>query len=255
MAQKKKPLPKRIVGRLLRLIASRPQGRPKLKVEEPKRILLMRYDRLGDMVITTPLIETLHTIAPQAQIDVLASWRNAELIEHDPRIHQVYRWDGSLIKRIRTLLICRKQNYDITFQLLLWRTTLPGLLAGLLTPHGRVVSRDDSNNRELFDHTYNVISTIHYSEQVYGFLSAGFEIQDELPPMPSYSLSVPPHITTTSVEQLHSLGLRAGRYLLLNLSAGETRRELSTQQNVQLIQGIMESLEQSSLKNTHYWKP
>ena len=101
---KKKPLPKRIAGAILRLLASRPQGRPKLKPDDIRRILLIRYDRLGDMVITTPLIESLSRIAPQAEIDVLASWRNAALIEGDPRIHQVFRWDGSPLKRLRMSL-------------------------------------------------------------------------------------------------------------------------------------------------------
>ncbi|MCE2504394.1 MAG: glycosyltransferase family 9 protein [Chlorobi bacterium] len=248
VARTKKPLPKRIAGKLLRLLASRPQGRPKLKPGDPGRILLIRYDRLGDMIITTPLIEILHNIAPQAEIDVLASWRNASLIEHDPRIHQVLRWDGSPFKRIRTLLDCRKRRYDLTLQLILWRTTLPGLLAGRLTPHGRVVSRDDPNNRDLFDHTYKVNSTTHYAEQVYGFLGAAFDFDDEVPSMPAYSIHTPEKIQKRASKRLIDAGLSPEGYIMINLSAGEKRRELTNEQNIVLVQELLKIAEERSLK-------
>lgn len=237
--RKKKPLPKRIAGAILRLVAARPQGRPKLRPDQLKRVLLVRYDRLGDMVITTPLIETLRQLAPQAEIDVLASWRNAALIEKDPRIHAVHRWDGSPIRRLRTLIACRQRKYDLTFQLILWRTTLPGLLAGMLTPQGRVVSRDDSNNRTIFDHTYKVNSTTHYSEQVYGFLEAGLDIRSGIPEMPPYSLHIHREQEQTTGRKLQESGLEPHSYILLNISAGEKERELTHEQNVHLVQELL----------------
>ncbi len=245
---KKKPLPKRIAGAILRLLASRPQGRPKLKPDDIRRILLIRYDRLGDMVITTPLIESLSRIAPQAEIDVLASWRNAALIEGDPRIHQVFRWDGSPLKRIRTLLACRSRTYDLTIQLILWRTTLPGLLAGLLTPQGRVVSRDDANNRMLFEHTYRVDSTTHYSEQVYGFLGAALDIPGGVPPMPPYSLHRSAEVERHVDEKRTALGLPTGSYILLNISAGEKEREMGAERIAGLLKGLLRLAEDADLK-------
>lgn len=191
------------------------------------------------MVITTPLIETLHRIAPQAEIDVLASWRNAALIADDPRVHRVHRWDGSPLQRLRTLIACRQRSYDLTFQLLLWRTTLPGLLAGTLTPNGRVVSRDDSNNRTIFDHTYQVDSTTHYSEQVYGFIEAGLELPEGIPQMPPYSLHISPSADNNGRKKLSESDLSSKAYILFNISAGETERELTHEQNVGLVSRLL----------------
>ena len=246
--RKKKPLPKRIAGAILRMVAARPQGRPKLRPDQLKRVLLIRYDRLGDMVITTPLIDALRRLAPQAEIDVLASWRNAALIEKDPRIHAVYRWDGSPIRRLRTLIACRQRKYDVTFQLILWRTTLPGLLAGMLTPQGRVVSRDDSNNRTIFDHTYKVNSATHYSEQVYGFLEAGLDIHEGVPEMPPYSLHIHKDQEQATRETLQKSGLETASFILLNISAGEKERELTHEQNVHLVRELLRTGTSRGLK-------
>ena len=240
--RKKKPPLKRLAGRLLRLLAARPQGRQKLRPDQVQRILLIRYDRLGDMVITTPLIESLHSIAPHAEIDILASWRNSALIANDPRVHSIYRWGGSPVKRLQTLLACRKRRYDLTFQLILWRTTLPGLLAGLLTPHGRVVSRDDPNNRVIFDHTYKVDSTTHYCEQVYGFLEAGLDTGGNAPTMPPYSLYIEPDAEKKGEAKLQELAQSPGSYVLLNISAGERERELSQPQLIELVSGLQPTL-------------
>ncbi|MCB0711862.1 MAG: glycosyltransferase family 9 protein [Ignavibacteriae bacterium] len=245
---KKKPLPKRIAGAILRTFAARPQGKPKLKPEELQRVLLIRYDRLGDMVITTPLIETLSKLAPQAEIDLLGSWRNIGLIENDPRIHQVLRWDGSPLKRLQTLIDCRRRGYDLTFQLLLWRTTLPGLLAGLLTPKGRVVSRDDANNRMLFEHTYKVNSTTHYAEQVYGFLGAALDLPYGVPPMPDYSLYRSPEVEDRVDAKRVALRLPTGSYIVLNISAGEREREMNRNQLLTLLRGLIPIAQESALK-------
>lgn len=233
--RKRKPLPKRIVAWLLRLLAARPQGSPRLRPEELRRVLLMRYDKIGDMVITTPLIEALHRIAPQTRIDVLASRANAGLIRDDPRIHHVHLWEKSLFKRIRTILDCRRERYDLTFQLVLWRTTLPGLLAGLLTPHGRIVSRDSAANRELFDYTVVVDASRRYSTQVFAFLAAAVDTGDTPPEMPPYALHIPAPVADEVAGRLRGLGLKKNGFILLNVSAGEPSRELPDAMNVELI--------------------
>lgn len=258
---RKKPLPKRIAAALLRLIAARPQGQPKLKPEMLSRILLVRYDKIGDMVITTPLIQALHRVAPQARIDVLASRANAPLIEKDPRIHRIHLWEKSLLKRIRVIRECRRQRYDLTLQLVLWRTTLPGLLAGLLTPAGRVVSRDSANNRDLFNHTVPIDASQHYARQVFNFFAGSLDLEGvgadatdsaaaptvhTVAPaapqgMPPYSLYIPPEAERRALERLRAEGLERNGYILLNISAGEPARELPDDRSVELIERLRET--------------
>lgn len=241
LSPRKKPLPKRIAAALLRLLAARPQGKPKLKPEELHRVLLIRYDKIGDMVITTPLIDALHKVAPQARIDVLASRANAGLIKDDPRINRIHLWEQSALGRLRIIRQCRRERYDLTLQLLLWRTTLPGLLAGLLTPHGRTVSKDAPNNRELFDHTIRIDASRHYARQVFDFFAGSLDLGD-VPPtaMPSYSLFIPPKAEEEVREKLEAEGIADKGFILLNISAGEPARELPDDRSVELVGKLRE---------------
>lgn len=236
---RRKPLPKRIAARILRLFAGRPQGAPRLKPEAIRRVLLIRYDKIGDMVITTPLIEGLHRVAPGAEIDVLAGRANASLIAKDPRIGRIHIWEKSLLKRIAVIRECRRRDYDLTLQLVLWRTTLPGLLAGLLTPRGRVTSRDNANSRELFDHTVVVDASRPYATQLFRFLAGSLDLDDHPPmEMPPYAIHIPPESVREAEERLRSEGLEKKGYILLNISAGEPSRELPDERNAELTERL-----------------
>ena len=53
-------------------------------------ILVLRYDRIGDMVVTTPLFRALKKGFPDAEFCVLASQTNAAVIRNNPYIDQIY---------------------------------------------------------------------------------------------------------------------------------------------------------------------
>ena len=56
---------------------------------EPKSILVVRRDNIGDMVCTTPLLSALRTQYPMAWIGVLANTYNAPILERNPDVDQV----------------------------------------------------------------------------------------------------------------------------------------------------------------------
>jgi ADP-heptose:LPS heptosyltransferase len=57
--------------------------------EQPRRILLVQLDHLGDAVLSTPLIVELRAAYPDATIDVLASPSNHEVFEALPQVSAV----------------------------------------------------------------------------------------------------------------------------------------------------------------------
>ena len=63
--------------------------RPVRRVEDPRRILVVQLDHLGDAVLSTPLIAALRAAYPDATIDVLASPSNHEVFEADPHVNRV----------------------------------------------------------------------------------------------------------------------------------------------------------------------
>src|SRR5262245_35171128 len=64
--------------------------RPVRRRNDPRRILVVQLDHLGDAVLSTPLIAELRAAYPDAAIDVLASPSNHEVFEADPHVHRVW---------------------------------------------------------------------------------------------------------------------------------------------------------------------
>ena len=77
----------------------------------PKKILLIRTDRIGDVILTLPMADVLKFNYPEAEIDILVNKRVAELIIDYPNINKVHAIEKETISGIRR--ICNKGRYDI----------------------------------------------------------------------------------------------------------------------------------------------
>ena len=60
----------------------------------PERILVIRSDAIGDMILTTPLFRALKTRNPSLKIWVAASAENAQVIAADPDIERNHILNG-----------------------------------------------------------------------------------------------------------------------------------------------------------------
>ncbi|MBN4076550.1 glycosyltransferase family 9 protein [Gemmatimonas aurantiaca] len=83
-----------------------------------KRVLLLRYDKLGDIVVSLPMIEALRDSYPEIEIDVLASPRNERIIRDDPRISNLYLFTKNVFKDFVTILRMRKRKYDVVISMI-----------------------------------------------------------------------------------------------------------------------------------------
>jgi len=93
----------------------------RFKKEDVKKILIIRVDEIGDVVLTTPLISTLKMEFPKAKVCILVKKSTAELLKHNPNVDEIYitkSWFkekislGEFIELIKKL---RKENFDLVF--------------------------------------------------------------------------------------------------------------------------------------------
>jgi lipopolysaccharide heptosyltransferase II len=70
----------------------------------PRRILVLRMDLIGDLVLSLPVIRLLKKTYPEAEIDLLALPSSAKIIEHDPDIANVITYDPNIWRRPKALL-------------------------------------------------------------------------------------------------------------------------------------------------------
>jgi len=63
--------------------------RPKVRPHEIKKLLILKFDRLGDTFLSEPTIAALRQIFPQAQVVVACSPWNQEVLSNHPAIDQI----------------------------------------------------------------------------------------------------------------------------------------------------------------------
>ena len=61
--------------------------------ERQYRVLFLRHDRIGDMILSTGILRAIAQSHPTIRLDVLASRANAPVLRHEPYVHDVIAFD------------------------------------------------------------------------------------------------------------------------------------------------------------------
>jgi ADP-heptose:LPS heptosyltransferase len=80
-----------------------------------RRVLVVQRYGVGDMILTTPLLALLKEQAPDAEIDVLASRRNADVVADDPCVARVFIDGDTRFGRMNVIRRLRARRYDAIF--------------------------------------------------------------------------------------------------------------------------------------------
>lgn len=97
---------------ILRKLASKEAN--DFDIHKTKNVLFLRYDRIGDMVITTPVFRELKLAYPHIKITVLASTANQDVLTNNPYIDNIVtNHKNNLLGDLPSLLKLRKQKFDV----------------------------------------------------------------------------------------------------------------------------------------------
>ncbi|MCK5118432.1 MAG: glycosyltransferase family 9 protein [Candidatus Latescibacteria bacterium] len=96
----------------------------------PKKILLIRFSSLGDVVLTTATFGPLRERFPDAEIYLLTKSRYAALFERDPRLSGVLKWESG-VPFHKQLSALRRMKFDLCVDL---HANLRSRLVGGLLP-------------------------------------------------------------------------------------------------------------------------
>lgn len=103
---------------------SRSSPRARIPLPVSRKILVIRRDNIGDLVLTTPLLAALRARLPDAQIDVLTNSYAAPILHRNTDVDAVHvytkshhrerdeTWLGVYLRRARTVLALRARRYD-----------------------------------------------------------------------------------------------------------------------------------------------
>jgi ADP-heptose:LPS heptosyltransferase len=100
-----------------------------IKLAASPRILLIRHDRIGDAIISTPIFALLRQRFPNARIDVLLGRRNAAIATLLPFVDTCIVLPGSFSGSLNTIARIRRSRYDIAINMLAKDSASGSLLA------------------------------------------------------------------------------------------------------------------------------
>jgi len=104
----------------------------KIQLKGNEKILIVRTDRIGDLILSTPVAEALKQKFPQAQIDFLVAPYTSPILKNDPFINEIILDDNKSVKGFLKLKkVIKQKKYDVAIVL---HPTLR--LAGLLKSAG-----------------------------------------------------------------------------------------------------------------------
>ncbi len=95
------------------------------KFQEPKRIVLLRLEHVGDVLLTTPAFRAIRKRFPKAKIDVLVRDFSAGILKNNKNIDNVIVWNAPWLSNLgekdswpsalRFISKLRKNKYDLAF--------------------------------------------------------------------------------------------------------------------------------------------
>ncbi len=100
-----------LLGRHILRVPDRRPKQAELDLHRTKGILVVRLDKIGDVILTIPLLRELRRNAPKAWITLVVNPGTRELVEHCPYFNEVLTFEG----RLRTLAALRRRARAVLF--------------------------------------------------------------------------------------------------------------------------------------------
>jgi ADP-heptose:LPS heptosyltransferase len=216
----------RLAMRLLRAAIGRPTPPPPPPdwSARPYRVLYLRYDKIGDMILATGIIRAIARSHPTLTVDVLASRRNAPVLEGDPYVGTVILFEKKKPwTYLRTFRAVRRAHYDTVIDTKVSAPSFTDMVLMMLSgaPH-RIGTAGRETSFALTLQVPPLTGAAHYVDHSAALLSAfGLDATQT-------AVDLRPEIALSDVERTwgetqwrpHAAGLR----LLVNISAGDDSR-------------------------------
>ncbi|GAB4060975.1 glycosyltransferase family 9 protein [Uliginosibacterium sediminicola] len=224
------------------------------------KILIVKRDKLGDLLLTTPMLAWLRAALPQAQIDVLANDYNAWVLDGNTQPHKVWvlprvRHAGKLrigaaLQTARMIWQMRREHYD--WVIVGNGEESPRAIERGLSVKGRntVSYCKSAADWPRLSHALPAPRGMHESRSVAALAEViGLKLPEALP-APLYIL--PESGRAFAQQWLASNGVQAQGYVVLGLGARRAKKQPSTEQVLRWAEQIHARW---GLKTLFMWTP
>lgn len=195
------------------------------------RILFIRFDVLGDMIISLPVLRASRMNQPDSRIDIICSFRNNSIVQPSGYVNNTYITTKNPFRNIQLIFQLRKKNYDLVVNLVTRPSLTYGIIAGFIGPNAIRVASDQKNYEYFYTHiiTLPPKSNIHITRRL--LLLCSFLIDQKFD-----ALSQPWVVFSNDIKEKakelyqwilkqFKLNSESSKIVAVNLSAGLVRRD------------------------------
>ena len=94
----------------------------KINPKNVERVLFLRYDKIGDMIISLPVFRALKENFPHISISVMCGPRNRIALKDNKDIDEIFIYRKRFFQDIRTTMEMRKRRFDVLIDLVFWES-------------------------------------------------------------------------------------------------------------------------------------
>lgn len=201
------------------------------------RLLFLRHDRIGDMIVSTAAMRAIAESHPGIELDVLASPANAPVVEGAPYLRNVIVFDRRDPARfLATARRLRSERYDAVIDCMVTAPSVTTQLLMLATDAPYRVGIGGRDNDEAINVAVPPPAADELMAIRLGALSAAFGVDPSTHDWRP-ELDVSPERREAAAARWRSAG-GAGRRVLVNVSAGAASRQWQTEKYVAVIEHI-----------------
>lgn len=228
---------KRVVFALFSVFLRR--GRPDFATIDPAavaRVLFIRPEKLGDMIISLPVFDNLKKAFPHIRLSVICSPRSVAIVRRDARLDGCYLYTKHLWRDLGMLRAVRRLKPDVVVDMVCDDSVTALFLTHLSGRSAWHVGVGKTRHRAYYDFNYafRTGDGAHVIDNTLKLLTAFGVNTDTLnryvPP------TIPPECQEAADRFYASLGVNASVPVIgLNLSAGRPTRVWQEEKNRELI--------------------
>ena len=138
--------------RVFRVVFAKKRHVTSGELKKVRKVLFIRYDRIGDMIVSTPLFRGIKAINGDIKGGVIASDENSRVIACDPNVDAVYIFSRLRpFRSVREIFRARGDGYGSVVNLILNDSLTGSLLANFIAPRGIKIARESKEHGYFYD--------------------------------------------------------------------------------------------------------
>ena len=232
---------KRLVLALLSVVLRRGDARRwPVDPSSVHSILILRPDKLGDMIVTVPLMHIIKTEFPHIRIEIVASPHNQVVIRNDSVIDEIHLYSKGFFDVVTLLTRLRRRHFDIIYDPICHDSATGLLMSHIIGKGAVLVASRKMRLQQFYDYCleYEPDGKDHNIDNGLLLLNVLGRDPDQVDPF--VPVFVPESDRIVAHEFIDALPQDGCIRIGVNISAGSPSRVLSDDKYIEIMRGIAE---------------